>query len=229
MLSLENHYTIVVGADYSETSDEALDEAFAAAHARRGAEVHVLHVALDLANRPRAAHFEREWVPDLEQHDPRSTLDELEQHAVSRMKRFAERSGPPRFVRLVSHFRLGSPAEQLVQLAADLDADLLVVGTHGRRGVQRLLLGSVAERVIRLAHCPVLVVRPKDHLGLRGARLPQVAPPCPACLARRRETRGAELWCSEHGEPHLRPHVMSFTRDADDAAQDDAVKPAGST
>jgi nucleotide-binding universal stress UspA family protein len=42
-----------------------------------------------------------------------------------------------------------------------MKADLLVVGTHGRKGVSHLLLGSVAERLVRTAHCPVLVVRPE--------------------------------------------------------------------
>jgi len=50
----------------------------------------------------------------------------------------------------VAHFRRGSPAENIAQLAADLDADLVVVGSHGRRGIERLFLGSVAERTLRL-------------------------------------------------------------------------------
>ena len=68
------------------------------------------------------------------------------------------------------------------------------------------------ERVIRLARCPVLVVRPTDHLGLRGTHIPQPTPPCPACVARRRETGGDELWCGVHGSPQVRPHVTSYTR-----------------
>ncbi len=208
----EAHYTIVVGADFSETSDEALDEAFHAAHAREHAEVHVLNVELDLATHARVAHLEREWAPEADPPSPVSNLDRLEAHVVARLHRFTADHGLPRFARLVSHFRLGSAAEQLVQLAADLDADLIVVGTQGRHGVQRLLIGSVAERVIRLARCPVLVVRPKDHLGLRGTHIPQPTPPCPACVARRRETGGDELWCGVHGSPQVRPHVTSYTR-----------------
>jgi nucleotide-binding universal stress UspA family protein len=207
-----DRYTIVVGLDFSEPSDEALDQAFHAAHAREHAEVHVLHVELDLATHAREAHLEREWEPTAAAVPPVSNLDRLEAHVVARLERFRAAHGSPRFARLVSHFRLGSAAEQLVQLAADLDADLVVVGTHGRHGMARLLLGSVAERVIRLAHCPVLVVRPKDHLGLRHAELPRPAPPCPACVARRRETGGDELWCTEHAAPQVRPHVTSFTR-----------------
>jgi nucleotide-binding universal stress UspA family protein len=56
---------------------------------------------------------------------------------------------------------LGRLPEALVEEAQNMKADLLVVGTHGRKGVSHLLLGSVAERLVRTAHCPVLVVRPE--------------------------------------------------------------------
>jgi nucleotide-binding universal stress UspA family protein len=60
------------------------------------------------------------------------------------------------------HVRVGTPADEIVALAKELDADLIVVGTHGRRGVRRLLLGSVARAILRHAGCPVLVVRQKQ-------------------------------------------------------------------
>jgi nucleotide-binding universal stress UspA family protein len=50
-------------------------------------------------------------------------------------------------------------ADTIADLARDWKADLLVVGTHGRRGVSRLLIGSVAERIVRLAPCPLLLIR----------------------------------------------------------------------
>jgi nucleotide-binding universal stress UspA family protein len=53
----------------------------------------------------------------------------------------------------------GTPAQSIVEHAASLDADLIVMSTHGRRGFDRLLLGSVAERVVRLSKCPVLTLR----------------------------------------------------------------------
>ena len=55
--------------------------------------------------------------------------------------------------------RTGAPHEEIVALATDERADLVVIGTHGRGGVNRVLLGSVADRVVRLAPCPVLTVR----------------------------------------------------------------------
>jgi len=55
--------------------------------------------------------------------------------------------------------RTGVPYEEIVTLAQDERADLIVIGTHGRGGISRTLLGSVADRVVRLAPCPVLTVR----------------------------------------------------------------------
>ncbi len=57
--------------------------------------------------------------------------------------------------------RIGSPAAEIVAAASDLHADLVCVGTHGRGGIARVLLGSVAEHVVRQAPCPVLTVRSK--------------------------------------------------------------------
>lgn len=53
----------------------------------------------------------------------------------------------------------GGSAHEIVAQAREVGADLIVMGTHGRHGVNRLFVGSVAERVVRLAHCPVLTVR----------------------------------------------------------------------
>lgn len=57
----------------------------------------------------------------------------------------------------------GIVVEEIVKYATDHEIDLIVVGTHGRTGLFRFLLGSVAEKVVRLASCPVLTVHPKGH------------------------------------------------------------------
>ena len=58
--------------------------------------------------------------------------------------------------------RAGKPAETIIQAAEDFDVDLIVMATHGRTGVTRLFLGSVAEHVVRTSSRPVLTIRPKD-------------------------------------------------------------------
>jgi len=62
-----------------------------------------------------------------------------------------------------THSRLGFPADEIVRFAVEESIDLIVMGTHGRRGLRHVLLGSVAENVLRTANCPVLVVRPASH------------------------------------------------------------------
>jgi nucleotide-binding universal stress UspA family protein len=104
--------------------------------------------------------------------------------------------------RIVTHLRWETTAQQIAQLASDLEADLVIIGTHGRRGIARMLLGSVAEGVVRLAPCPVLVTRPKQIL-----EVPRIEPPCPECLRARRETHGERLWCEQHSERHGQRHV----------------------
>ncbi|HXJ78263.1 MAG TPA: universal stress protein [Candidatus Methylomirabilis sp.] len=57
----------------------------------------------------------------------------------------------------------GPPADTIVRVARERGADLIVMGTHGRTGLQHVLLGSVAEKVVRLAPCPVLTVRHREE------------------------------------------------------------------
>ena len=64
------------------------------------------------------------------------------------------------------HARIGSPAEQILALASEVSADSIVIGSHGRQGIERLLLGSVSERVVREAKCPVTVVRDKTYAAV---------------------------------------------------------------
>jgi nucleotide-binding universal stress UspA family protein len=60
---------------------------------------------------------------------------------------------------LEMHVRYGDPGIEITKYAEEVKADLIVMPSHGRRGLKRLLIGSVAERVVRLAHCPVLVLK----------------------------------------------------------------------
>jgi len=59
---------------------------------------------------------------------------------------------------------VGYPAEEIINLAEDEKADLIIMGTHGRKGIDRILFGSVAEKIVKNARCPVLTVRP-DPMG----------------------------------------------------------------
>ena len=102
-----------------------------------------------------------------------------------------------------AHQRLEVPSEEIAQLAVDVEADLVIVGTHSRRGLARMILGSVAEATVRLAPCPVLVIKPKS-LPPQG---PTIQPPCPRCIETRKATGGKEYWCEQHREHHGQRHT----------------------
>jgi nucleotide-binding universal stress UspA family protein len=74
--------------------------------------------------------------------------------------------------RVSTHARIGKPVETILQMAIDYDADLIIVGTHARRGLDRMLLGSVAEKLVRTARCPVLVARPVNYSDAVKTKLP---------------------------------------------------------
>ncbi len=97
------------------------------------------------------------------------------------------------------HVAVGVAWREIIQLAADLHADLVVVGTHDRGALERMVLGSVAEQVVKKASCPVYVARRKDYSGA-----PEIEPPCVACVAVQAETKGATLWCERHSHAHPR-------------------------
>lgn len=137
--------TILVGVDFSEHSDRALERAFLLGRVL-GAKVHVLHACPLLAYALGDAH------PDASDFEER-----VHAHVDAELARLRTRAEVAGSV-LVTHRVDGNPGPAVAAFADELGADLVVVGTHGRTGLDRMLLGSVAERVLRLAHVPVLVV-----------------------------------------------------------------------
>ncbi len=205
-------YVAVVGIDFSDMSNKALDQALEVTNLRAG-EVHVVYVEPEIPLDPMFAGAFQSAVT------AESLLESVRQRASERLGVVQKEQGKLAVKRIVVHVRKGSAGDEIAQLAADLDADLVVVGSHGRRGVSRLVLGSVAERVSRLARCPVWIIRPKAHQG--GERIPEIEPACPACLKHRADTNGAELWCARHSEHHIRAHGFKYvtTSTIDGSAQ----------
>lgn len=194
-------YVAIVGVDFSELSNKALDQALEVTHLR-GGEVHAVYVEPSVPLDPIFAGAFQSSVTS------EQLIESVRQRAAERLVVIEAELGKLAVKRVVVHLRKGSAADEIAQLAADLDADLVVVGSHGRTGMSRLVLGSVAEKVSRLARCPVWIIRPKAHQG--GEKIPEIEPTCPDCLKRRAETRGAELWCARHSEHHIRAHGFRY-------------------
>lgn len=117
------------------------------------------------------------------------------------LERVAQESGLIGGVTL--HLAAGPPWREIVQLASNLQADLIVVGTHDLNPLEKAFLGSVAEQVVKKARCPVYVARTKNH----ALAVPEVEPPCTDCVSVQFETRGKKLWCSRHSERHAHGHL----------------------
>lgn len=205
MAEASTPYSIVVAVDYSEAGDLALERALEIAAERKSAAVHVVNVLslyqAGLGMEPAGAGALASELPSVQ-----DAAERLREYVEKRASSFraAHPELPPTFPDyLVAHQRVEMPSEEIAQLAADLEADLVVVGTHGRRGFSRFLLGSVAEATVRLAPCPVLVVRPKAH----PQSGPAIEPPCPKCVETRIASGGTELWCEQHRERHGQRHT----------------------
>jgi nucleotide-binding universal stress UspA family protein len=134
--------TVVVPVDFSEESVRALTQA--AALAAGPGSIHAVHVLPPYV----AADPATAWEIHAGETEIRRARDALAHRLAD-----ADLEGGHVDV------RIGDPGCEIAALADELDAELIVLPSHGRTGLQRLLIGSVAERVIRLAHCPVLVLR----------------------------------------------------------------------
>lgn len=158
----------VIGVDMGTTGDDAIRDALRLLEAGAIETAHMLFIV-----------------------DPKQVLDdgdlralEYEEAALARapgaLEQRAQRLAQDLGIQLTSgrvrgHGRLGEPARSLLQMCVDYEADLLIVGTHARRGLDRWLDGSVAEYVVRHAHCPVLIARAKDYSALTKTALPTPA------------------------------------------------------
>lgn len=139
---------IVCGIDFSDTSRAALDEAAKLARLL-GGELHVVHAyGLPMGALPIDGGFIT---------GPERAAD-MASRAEEQVQAW-QQAYPD--VDLVRHIVVGMPADEILRVADEVDAAYLVVGTHGRTGLAHLMLGSVAENVMRHAKVPVLVARRK--------------------------------------------------------------------
>jgi len=140
---------ILAPTDFSAHAEGALRYACALAE-RLGAELHVLHVLTEIVPTGPDPLLMPVMPPQFYQDD--------EDRAARTLETAVDVSwGKPRS--LSRAVRWGTPAEAIVDYAAEQKADLIVIATHGRTGLSHVLLGSVAERIVREAPCPVLTIR----------------------------------------------------------------------
>lgn len=142
--------TVLVSTDFSDYGDAAISHAFRLAR-DRGARVLMVHV-LDAHPTPNPLYAHYYPIPTPEQ----VRQAEAKAQEALRARIPEELRDSDRVETVVMH---GAAALEILRIAAERKVSLIVIATHGRTGMLRLALGSVAERVIREAPCPVLVVR----------------------------------------------------------------------
>lgn len=180
----------LVALDASAAGAHVLDVACGLGAALGGAaELHLVHVVAEPSEIPGGEAGGLDAAPRY--------LREAQQLVERSTAQARERFGGM----IAGHLATGDAWREIVQMASDIGVDLIIVGTSGRTGLARFALGSVAEQVVRHAGCPVLVVRPRDHQANATVR---IDPPCADCLAIRKQTRRATLWCERHGVHHGR-------------------------
>ena len=151
MITLKN---ILVATDFSEASDAALT--YGRALARNfGATLHLVHVVGNVNALVYGADAYAVSMPELQ--------EEIEQAARAQLASLLVDNDRPALPTRQALLTSNVPAAAIVDYAGREHIDLIVSGTHGRGGVAHLLMGSVAERVVRTAPCPVLTVRHPEH------------------------------------------------------------------
>ncbi|MGC3959144.1 MAG: universal stress protein [Verrucomicrobiota bacterium] len=143
---------ILVPVDFTECTEKALF--YALPFARQfGATVTLLHV------------LEQAFVPATEFG---MVVDvDVSKDAIRELEKIRTRVAKQVKCRIM--MRQGGVEYEIVNAAKELDCDLIILGTHGRTGMDRLLLGSTVEKVVRRAGCPLFVVRPHEHDFISGA------------------------------------------------------------
>jgi len=174
--------TIVAATDFSTTAERAED--FARELSRRfQAQLHLLHVTVILED------------PHIEE-DHRHRLEELVASGDDARRKDLESAPEDQpELEVTPHMVRGlAPAEVIVETASNLGCELIVMGTHGRRGLSHLLLGSVAERVVRTSRVPVLTVRGDANIELPDT--PRILVPHDFSEASAAAVRRAAAWAS---------------------------------
>ncbi|MEI6244493.1 MAG: universal stress protein [Acidobacteriota bacterium] len=151
MIAIKN---VLVATDFSAPSETALNYARAMARSF-GAQLHVLHI------------FEPLWITSADVVGGgvalATMIQGLEDTARKQLEDAVTEADRRELKAVAEMVTSESPAREIANYANEHKVDLLVIGTHGRSGISRMLIGSVAEKVVRLAPCPVLTVHHPEH------------------------------------------------------------------
>jgi nucleotide-binding universal stress UspA family protein len=161
-------YRIVAACDFSPLGERAVQEALRLCSMQSAAALHVITVG--------AQSSVGVLLPgsDLRIRSQEDAQEQARARLEGMLGEYTAQHPRLPLEKIAVYVTTGRPSDCIVSLAAAVDADLIVLGTHGRHGLERVLLGSVAEEVVRRAPCGVFVIRPRDFL--EGEKLPEIQP-----------------------------------------------------
>lgn len=136
---------VLIPTDFSEQSSRAVDDGLAMVDTPE--RLIVLHVAQSLSSL-----YEGDPLVGVNMVSDEERTDQL-------LKLLRERFSDEKYKKVQFKVTHGTPAEEITRVAEEENIELIILPSHGRTGLARLMIGSVAEKVVRLAHCPVLVLR----------------------------------------------------------------------
>jgi len=152
----------IVGVDFTVMGDDAIHEALVQLGSGALSLARFLYV-LD----PRELSDDPEWRRIETEHDVLSRVPGALRERVRDVAALSGLRCDPAQMRV--HARVGPAVQTILQTAVEHNADLLIVGTHARLGLDRRVLGPVADAIVRNAPCPVLIARPKSRVGVEQA------------------------------------------------------------
>jgi nucleotide-binding universal stress UspA family protein len=195
--SYDSPMRVLIASDLSDASDFAVQQG---ARMAQGGSVALCHVMPEPVTH---ALLAQDYEADLQKQI--AIQPKIGEALRGQWSRLAPTGGPEPEL----FIDLGSPYEQILGRAEQWHAELIVVGTHGRKGLKRLLLGSVADQVVRAAHCPVLVARaPREGAVLAATDFADPALPAIEAAASEATRRGRKL---------VVMHAMESPREGDAA------------
>ena len=148
-------YEIIVGVDYSRVSERALNAALDLARKRTGSRVHVLAVAPG-----EGPQLPEELTEDSKQEFLKQAHATLDAYVEDQL---GKRDGPVNRKSIRTSVDFGNPAERILALAEMVSANLIVLGTHSKNVIERAVVGSVTQEILRQSPCSVLVVRADEE------------------------------------------------------------------
>ncbi|HEY5593892.1 MAG TPA: universal stress protein [Nitrospiria bacterium] len=154
-------HRILLATDFSDFSNEALDYAVYLSRGF-GADLYLLHVF-------EPPFFSHSGVSLNVRPEVHQWIMEVKQEAQEKLGKLAEEVRH-HGAKVHPIFKEGTPFVEILKVAGEIPADLIVLGTHGRTGLTHVLMGSVAERIVRKSSCPVFTVRPKSLIEKKGGK-----------------------------------------------------------